>query len=98
MPVFTRQTLGSLGNEKGDAVNAKYRRLLRVRQRIREYETLLNIRNKAPHIHARIELLARKLQHETRNQSEIDEELHSMNQRYRTRRRESWKHGNKKTS
>ena len=91
MPTFVKQTLGAPTTEHGDAATTTYRRLLRTRQRIREYETLLAKQVKPPHIHRRIEILARKLQRETRNQADVDAELERLNREYQQNRRDSWR-------
>ena len=91
MPTVVKQTLGAPATKHGDAANTTHRRLLRTRQRIREYETLVAKQVKPPRVHRRIEILARKLQHETRNQTDIDEELERLTRAYRRHRRDSWR-------
>ena len=61
MPVFDKQTLSAPTGPEGDAVTTKYRRLLRTRNRLSEYERLVDLQRRDGRSRVRTEHLANLL-------------------------------------
>ena len=69
----------------------QYRRLLRTRNRIMEYERLVQLQRQDGRTRARTEVLANLLKNEVRDQRQIDLELKRLDDQYKLQRRDDWK-------
>ena len=91
MPVFDKQTLCAPSGPEGDAVTTKYRRLLRIRNRLMEYERLVDLQRRDGRSRVRTDHLLKLLKNESRSRADIDAELAELDADYKRGRRESWK-------